>query len=276
LRANLGRHYCVEGHWTKALEQWERAWDATRQYQTGAGKRIADYTLAYWTRLLVELGRMDELQVIFAEAEGRHLDGGPLLQRYLRTKEMYGVLRLRPELTYRCGWLVFDHLALATRGQSLAPRQARDLYRESNLLQNCSMSALAQIALKERWSMMGVERPEGSTDLPMPSIMHVKQGHYVALLRADGDRVLAYDPIFGTRHFRREVLNAESSGRFLLEAAGGLARAVSRRDGDDRRPFRRRLPRLWLHGYYRRRLWRLLRRRPGVVWVRRERIRLHP
>jgi len=243
LRANLGRHYCVEGHWTKALEQWERAWDATRQYQTGAGKRIADYTLAYWTRLLVELGRMDELQVIFAEAEGRHLDGGPLLQRYLRTKEMYGVLRLRPELTYRCGWLVFDHLALATRGQSLAPRQARDLYRESNLLQNCSMSALAQIALKERWSMMGVERPEGSTDLPMPSIMHVKQGHYVALLRADGDRVLAYDPIFGTRHFRREVLNAESSGRFLLEAgplpagwralsADEMATTVGRSGGD--------------------------------------------
>jgi hypothetical protein len=35
LRASLGRYYCTEG-----------PWDATRQYQTGAGKRIADYTLA--------------------------------------------------------------------------------------------------------------------------------------------------------------------------------------------------------------------------------------
>src|SRR5208283_594342 len=129
----------------KALEQWERAWDATRQYQTGAGKRVADYTLAYWTRMLVELGRLDELQVVFAEAEGRHLDGGPLLQKYLRTKEMYRILRRRPELAYRCGWLVLDHLALVTRGQRLDPSTARELYQERNLLQSCTMSMLAQI-----------------------------------------------------------------------------------------------------------------------------------
>ena len=79
------------------------------------------------------------------------------------------------------------------------------------------MSALARLALNAQWSMSGVERPEGNLDLPMPSIMHLKQGHYVALLRADRDAVLVDDPIFGVRHFRRDVLNAESSGRFLLD-----------------------------------------------------------
>ncbi|MEI6785619.1 MAG: hypothetical protein WCQ21_32425, partial [Verrucomicrobiota bacterium] len=219
LRANLGGYYCTEGYWTKALEQWERAWDATKHYPSGTGKRLADFTLAYWTRLLVELGRLDELQVIFAEAEGRNLDGGPLLQKYLRTKELYAMLRQRPEVAYRCGWLVLNQLSQASRGQQLNPRAARELYQERNLLQSCAMSVLAQIALKERWSMVGVERPEGSQDLPIPSVLHLKQGHYMALLRADGNRVLAYDPIFGVRHFRREVLNAETSGRFLLDAS---------------------------------------------------------
>src|SRR5450759_330929 len=168
--------------------------------------------------MLVELGRLDELQVVLAEAEGGHLDGGPLRQKHLRTKEMYRIMRRRPELTYRCGWLVLNQLARATRGQRLDPNIARDFYQERNLLQSCTMSTLVEIASKERWTMIGVERPEGSTDLPMPSVMHLKQGHYVALLRADGGLVLAYDPIFGTRHFRREVLNAESSGRFLMDA----------------------------------------------------------
>jgi hypothetical protein len=108
LRASLGRHHCVAGARTKALAQWERAWEDTRQYTTGAGKRVADYTLVYWTRLLAELGRLDELQVIFAEAEGRRLGSGPLTQEYLRTKETYGVLRRSPEAAYRCGWLVLN------------------------------------------------------------------------------------------------------------------------------------------------------------------------
>jgi hypothetical protein len=218
LRARLGRHYCSEGYWTKALEHWERAWGDTKQYPTGPGKQVADYTLAFWTRLLVELGRLDELQAIFAEAEGRVLDGGPLTRKYLRTKEGYGILRQRPEAAYRCGWLVLNRLALATRGRGLDPGPARLLYQERNLLQSCSMSALAQIALNDQWSLLGVERPEGSQELPLPSAMHLKQGHYVALLRAEHGLVLAYDPIFGTRHFRREVLNAESSGRFLVGA----------------------------------------------------------
>ena len=104
LRANLGRYYCTEGHWTKALEQWERTWNETKQYQTGTGKRVADFTLAYWTRLLVELGRLDELQVVFAEAQGRHLGGGPLLQKYLRTKDMYAMLRKYSVNTFASRW----------------------------------------------------------------------------------------------------------------------------------------------------------------------------
>ena len=218
LRANLGRYYCTEGHWSKALVHWERAWDDTKRYQTGAGKRVGDHTLASWTRMLVELGRLDELQVIFAEAGDRRLDGGPLSQNYLQNKEAYGILRHRPEAAYRCGWQVLNQLAVATRGHALDPRKVRDLYQERNLLQSCSMSALAQIALNEQWPMIGLERPEGSQDLPIPSVMHLKQGHYVALLRADGGTVSAFDPIFGVRSFRRAVLNAESSGRFLLNA----------------------------------------------------------
>ena len=265
LRANLGRYHCTEGRWTKALEYWERAWDDTRQYDRGAGKRVGDYTLACWTRLLVELGRLDELQVIFAEAEGRVLDGGPLTQKYLRTRETYGILRQRPGAAYRCGWLVLNHLAVATQGHRLDPSEARDLYQESNLLQSCSMSALVQIALNGQWSLVGVERPDGSQDLPLPSVMHLKQGHYVALLKLDGSFVLAYDPIFGVRRFRRG--GPQCGGEWTIpgwgrSGAGGLAQPLRRRDGHDGgsvRGHQRRVRRL--HGHGGSGLWRV--RLPG-------------
>ena len=118
LRANLGRHYCTEGYWTKALEQSEHAWDDTKQDKTGPGKRVGDYALVSWTRLLVELGRLDELQVVFAEAGPRRLDGGPLSQKFVRTKEMYRILRSRPQASYRCGWPVSEQAG----GRNSGPR----------------------------------------------------------------------------------------------------------------------------------------------------------
>jgi hypothetical protein len=40
LRANLAVWYRHLGRYTLALEHWESAWDATRHFQSGSGKRL--------------------------------------------------------------------------------------------------------------------------------------------------------------------------------------------------------------------------------------------
>jgi RHS repeat-associated protein len=218
LRANLGWYYFEEGSYTKALDQMERAWMATKDHKIGPGKRIADYALAHWTRFLLALGRLEQLEVILAETQGTALDGGPLQQRFLRTREKYGIMRSHPAAAYRCGWMVMDHLVQQARGRGLSASSDWALYQEDNLLHACSMNALVQMGQIEQWSVVGVERPEGSRELPFPCVMHLKQGHFIALLGMEGPMVMAYDPVYGPRPFRPEVLNFEGSGRFVVPA----------------------------------------------------------
>jgi hypothetical protein len=65
LRINLGKYYRDNGQYTLALEHWEAAWEATKHYPAGEGKKVADYALAHWTRLLAGLGRVETLDRLF-------------------------------------------------------------------------------------------------------------------------------------------------------------------------------------------------------------------
>ena len=50
LQANLGSFYFKEGCYTKALDQLQQAWDATKDLQAGPGKDVADFALVEWTQ----------------------------------------------------------------------------------------------------------------------------------------------------------------------------------------------------------------------------------
>lgn len=66
--------------------------------------------------------------------------------------------------------------------------------------------------------MIGVAQPESSGELLVPSVMHMRQNHYMALLDLEDGLIRAYDPMWGERHFRPEVLQVEASGHFLVAA----------------------------------------------------------
>jgi RHS repeat-associated protein len=112
--------------------------------------------------------------------------------------------------------VVLNVLSEKGRGKYLDPKSAEELYKESNLFSGCSLKSLAQVTRQEHWPMVGVERPDDVKDFPVPSVVHMKEGHYVGLLGEAAGLLLVYDPMSGLRHFRREVLNAETSGRFLV------------------------------------------------------------
>lgn len=121
LRACLGGFWMQEGAYSAALHHWSIAWEQTKGLRSGPGKRIADYALAQWTRLLVGLGRLDELAAIYEAVGNRHLDAGPLEQTYLRTKEFWVRLHWEPSASYRGGWAVANHVVETERERGLDP-----------------------------------------------------------------------------------------------------------------------------------------------------------
>jgi hypothetical protein len=105
VRSNLGKRYRELGRYTLALEHWEQAWAETASARDPGGKRVADFTLAHWTRLLASLGRREQLALLLPGTFDRRLDGGPLQELFLATQEGFQRMVKEPEVAYRCGTL---------------------------------------------------------------------------------------------------------------------------------------------------------------------------
>lgn len=211
LHSVLGRHYFENGRYTLALDHWERAWLATRDYPDGNGKAVADYSLAHWTRLLASLGRLEALTNLVQETHGRILDRGRLSQKWRRTREAVTQMRLYPGVSYQCGTFAMNAVA-----RELAlPYDASTLLRTPSPTSGFSLAELTELSTRLNLGLVPVARTQG-TELPVPSVVHWQQAHYAAILSRQGNLYKVADPTFGRpRYMPAETINAEASGYFL-------------------------------------------------------------
>jgi RHS repeat-associated protein len=216
LRVNLGRFYLDEGYYSKSMDYWQAAWLQTKDIGSGTGKQLADYALVNLIRSLTGMGWVESVDVLLAESKGRTIDNGPLVQRLFHSQEMLRTIKKRPELTYRCGWMCLDKYSKAARGSGLDRKKRDSYYPKGNLLGACSVESMRKIASNEGMKLSPVRRPADSKDIPVPSIMHLKQGHYITLIEWQDGLIWAYDPLWGYRLFRPEMVNAETSGIFMV------------------------------------------------------------
>src|SRR5581483_9044079 len=118
IRANLGRFDYEHGLYSKALDHWQAAWQATHQEPSGSGKTVADFAFAYWTKLLASLGRIDTLRDLFAETQGRVFDGGQLQHLVDNTKEGYHMMLSNPGICFKCGTFALMNVGRELKGRS--------------------------------------------------------------------------------------------------------------------------------------------------------------
>src|SRR5205807_6059759 len=60
LRANLAICYRSSGRYTRALNEWENAWNTVKEGTSPNDRAIADFILAHWTQLLSSLARSEK------------------------------------------------------------------------------------------------------------------------------------------------------------------------------------------------------------------------
>ena len=88
------------------------------------------------------------------------------------------------------------------------------------------MAALADVAERLDLGFVAAKAVDPGT-VPVPAVVHWKCGHYVAVLRAEGDGYWADDPDFGgERWVSRAALRAETSG-WMLVSRSSLGQADS-------------------------------------------------
>jgi len=213
LHANLGQYYHERGYCSAALSHWQAAWDASGNMTDSSGKGIADYALAHQLRLLCSLGRTDTVKMLLDQTRGRKLIG-PLQQMYNQSQEAYGVMLSEPGISYRCGTY-----ALGAVVGNVYRTNNMEIMTEPSPQTGFSMAMLVDLAQKNHYDFVAVQRPEGDGRLVVPSVVHWKQNHYAAILAQNGDRYEVADPTFRLNTWlTADAINAESSGQFIIPA----------------------------------------------------------
>jgi RHS repeat-associated protein len=213
LHANLGRYDCEHGCYSSALEHWEAAWKATRSYSSGPGKEIADFTFAYWTKLLASLGRTEALRPLFAETDGRTFDAGPLQQIVNRTKEGSHMMLSTPGICFKCGTFALMNLGRELKGNGFDVRAIDNVPSPAS---GFSLARVLELANQAELDLVAAawDQPK---NIVVPSIIHWKLDHYAAILKQQDGLFLVVDPTFGgPRWLEAGTIRNEASGAFLV------------------------------------------------------------
>ena len=212
LQINVGKFFFDNGFYTRALKQWEDAWEANKQYPDGEGKHVADYAYAHWTRLLLIMGRNELLYRLFEETKDRVYDGGPLSQMVRRTLEAQLNVQRNPG-SQRCGTLALYQVVAQLQGGG---SQARGVLESKE--NSWSLKELASRAEQAQAGLIATERTVGD-EIPVPCVMHLQQNHFIAVLDRRGDRYEVFDPgVTSHRFLSAAALNGEASGKFLMSS----------------------------------------------------------
>ena len=214
LLANLGSHYCRTTQFTKAITTWRETWALGKDVTDPDVKNIVDGAAAEMAQFLVTLGWTDELQALLKELDGRPLHGAA----YTWIDNARWALRQmqeRPERTFKCGPLALSRVCASlgihnpTNAQfirvELATTNGTSL--KQNWLLSKRLGLNYQMAMRQRGAV-----------IPLPCVVHWKQGHFSALTKMVNGCYCVEDGNFSQSWITPKVLDEEASGYFLIPA----------------------------------------------------------
>jgi RHS repeat-associated protein len=215
VRCQLARYYLSIGRFTPALEHYRTAWTEARGQEAGHGRSVADLALAGLAELLASLGRDQELGGVLEETRGRLLGGHAGQVRYDRAVEAYGRMTAHPAASFRCGLAALEAL-----GKELGVEEGRLAVLRG---MEAAPAGLSLADLKSLAGRLGLEMQAvalgQADDVPVPSVVHLRAGHFAAVLRRQEGRVLVSDPVFRQpRWLRLAGLREEAGGACLVTA----------------------------------------------------------
>ncbi len=213
LLVNLGLMYRHTGQVTQALEVWEAAWELGKRYKDSKGLALSHRALGELLEANAGLGRLERLEALVKEAEGRPLVG-LITEKLSFAKESLTYMKMSPETAYRCG-----PMALAYLKATESPLAFADLIIEAML----SSYKGTTLAMNQRWaSSIGLKlqmaKRDPGVEIPVPSMIHFRTGHFAAAMVAKATRVLVQDPFLGDTWIPLSVIDREASGYALIPA----------------------------------------------------------
>jgi len=210
LLVNLGTVYRRTGYFSRALAAWEEAWHDGKHESDVRVRALVDRAAAEIVALSSRLGRREDLIAFLHELEGRPV-GGSAAELIALGHEALAIMASRPDRSFRCGPLAVTAILRAQKGSTdVRLDEAGSTTRGTSLLAMAKLATSVGLGVQMAWRSPGAE-------IPVPSMVHWKSGHFGALVQKQGSRYLLQDPTFGEELWiSKDAIGDESSGAFLI------------------------------------------------------------
>jgi len=212
LLTNLGLLNYHYGYFSRAIDAWQKAWEAGKAINEPRARALVDRAVGELARMHARLGHADELDALFKELGDRHVSG-PATEAITGAREGLVVMRTDPGIAYLCGPMALKNLLLAEHRPT---SDVTFLDKVRSGPHGVTLSEVSELADKAKLPHRVVFRTLDQP-VPVPSIIHWKVSHFAAIVGENGTRFHIIDPTFGTDLWiTKSAIDAESDGYFLV------------------------------------------------------------
>ncbi|MGO9526117.1 MAG: hypothetical protein ACLP0A_00935 [Verrucomicrobiia bacterium] len=215
LQVNLGAVYRRTGHFSKALETWQAAWDGTKDATDPNGRALGDIAVAYLSQFQAYLGRKETLEPLLQEAKARPIRGSAA-ELISQSASGLADMLTRPDIAFKCGPSALARI-LSLKPSPTSAQSRRVLNQSESTPRGLSLRAVQAISVEAGMGYQMAFRSPGAQFI-FPAVAHWKVGHYAALLGNDrAGRYVVGDVTFGEDIvMSHSALEEETSGYFLV------------------------------------------------------------
>ena len=212
LEHNLGLLKYREGHFTAALGYWESAWQRAKNSKDPRLQALANQSVAELAQMQARLGRIEELKPLLGGLNKSEA-GGTARQMLQSAAEALHTMQTDPGQSFKCGPFA---LAEVRKALGIPEAFARPIIEIQSPQQGFALSEIADLATKLGMSVQ-MAKWTGASDIPVPSIVNWKLGHYAAIVAKQEGKYRVKDLTFGFDNLvSEEAIRSEASGYFLL------------------------------------------------------------
>ncbi len=218
LRLELGGAYLARLSYSKALEHWRAAHEATAERQEPRARQIAGEAARGLARLLALTGEVQEFERLLAAETAK--DPDRVRGTWYAAAELRGWVEKYPDEAYKCGLQCLDQLAKMTRPNLYSPTH---LFMRPSDPRGYDAATLVKLGQEFGLTTKAVQL-DGLASLPVPAILHLRVGHFVVVRQHDGNFYEILDPAAGSPVWVTAAeLQAEATGVAIVtdETRGG-------------------------------------------------------
>lgn len=215
LLANIGLMYEQQAYLGRALDYLAQARQAMAKIHTPQQQALADAVLGRQLRLHAQLGHIQEVKALLATAGDRPLIGAAQEAKYQAGAALWE-MQHSPTTALRCG---LGALRSLLAQENASPALLQMIEKTPAQSYGTSLADLQALAATNGHAMQVVRWQAGQA-IPVPAVVHLKVGHFAAIVGRDDERFHIQDAVLGHDTWvSREALESEASGYFLTPLA---------------------------------------------------------